>query len=61
MEDNPFPDSAVHGALLNTGVIASYRNSKSRLALVVRGTVPPHPASEGVQGACSMRIATVSY
>jgi hypothetical protein len=60
MENHSFPDSAVHGALLNTGLIASYRNLESRLALAVRGAPIPDLAPEGVQGGCSTRIALLA-
>jgi len=57
MEDSSFPDSAVHGALLNTGLIASYRNLESRLALLTSATVIADLAPEGVGGGCASRIA----
>lgn len=57
MQNKSFPDSAVHDALLNTGLIASYRNLESRLALTAPGTPVPDLAPECVQGGCSTRIA----
>jgi hypothetical protein len=57
MEDSFFPYSAVHGALLNTGLIASYRNLESRLALLTSATVIADLAPEGVEGGCASRIA----
>jgi hypothetical protein len=60
MDIKVFPDCAVHEALLNTGLIASYRNLESRLALAVTGTPLRDLAPEGVQGGCSTRIAVLA-
>jgi hypothetical protein len=60
MQNNAFPDSAVHGALLNTGLIATYRNLESRLALTAPGTPVPDLAPDGVQGGCSTQIAMIA-
>jgi hypothetical protein len=56
MQNNAFPDSAVHGALLNTGLIATYRNLESRLALTAPGTPVPDLAPDGVQEGARRRL-----
>jgi hypothetical protein len=48
MQNNAFSDSAVHGALLNSGLTATYRNLEGRLTLSAPGTPIPDLPPEGV-------------
>ena len=47
MEIKSLPDSVVHEALLNTGLVANYRNLESRLTLAAAGIPVPDLAPEG--------------
>jgi hypothetical protein len=55
-----FPDSAVHDALMTTGLIANYRLLEGQLALAHYRAPIPDLAPVGVVGGCSTKLAIVA-